>query len=35
VGTIPYSVASDPNVPGTVNQPPEQDSTLYAIGLAQ
>jgi hypothetical protein len=35
LGTIPYSVANDPNVPGTVNQPPEQDSTLYAIGLAQ
>jgi hypothetical protein len=35
LGTIPYSVANDPNVPGTVNQPPEQDSPLYAIGLAQ
>ncbi len=35
VGTIPYSVASNPNVPGTVNQPPERNSPLYAIGLAQ
>ena len=35
LGTIPYSVASNPNVPGTVNQPPEENSPLYAIGLAQ
>ena len=35
VGTIPYSVGGDPNVPGSVSAPPDEGSTLYVLGLAQ
>ena len=35
VGTVPYSVNGDANVPGPVTQPPSEGDTLYALGLAQ
>jgi Flp pilus assembly protein TadG len=35
VGTIPYSMAGNPVVPGPVQQPPDLNSTLYYMGLAQ
>ena len=35
VGTIPYSAGGNSNVPGAITSPPDQGSTLYALGLAQ
>lgn len=35
VGTIPYSVNGNTNVPGPISQPPSSGSTLYYLGLAQ
>lgn len=35
VGTIPYSVGGTTNVPGPVVAPPDPNSTLYFLGLAQ
>ena len=35
VGTIPYSVNGNSSVPGPVNAPPAENSTLYYLGLAR
>ncbi len=35
VGTIPYSINGNSNVPGPVTIPPEEGDTLFALGLAQ
>ena len=35
IGTIPYSVNGNNNVPGPVTAPPTRGSTLYYMGLAQ
>ena len=38
MGTVPYSMGASPDtsvVPGPVTAPPDQGSTLYALGLAQ
>ena len=35
VGTIPYSVNGNANVPGAVTAPPTLNSTFYYLGLAQ
>jgi uncharacterized membrane protein len=35
IGTIPYSMAGNNSVPGPVTAPPDEGSTLYALGLSQ
>ena len=35
IGTIPYSVNGNSNVPGAVTQPPTTGSNFYYLGLAQ
>ena len=35
IGTIPYSVNGNNQVPGPVTSPPDENSTLYSLGLAQ
>ena len=35
VGTIPYSVGGNANVPGPITSPPDEGSVLYALGLEQ
>ena len=38
MGTVPYSMGTSPDtsvVPGPITAPPDENSTLYALGLAQ
>jgi len=38
IGTVPYSVGANPDtsvVPGPIMAPPDENSTLYALGLTQ
>jgi asparagine N-glycosylation enzyme membrane subunit Stt3 len=35
IGTVPYSVNGNTNVPGAVTQPPTTGSNFYYLGLAQ